>query len=72
MMPLDELVEALRRVSLPGAYRCLWCKYEDDCNSKGCVLIRSALEQLMVDDAQIRMLSLAVDPLVPKGDETDG
>ena len=61
MMPLDELVEALRRVSLPGAYRCL-----------GCVLIRSALEQLMVDDAQIRMLSLAVDPLVPKGDETDG
>lgn len=60
MMDRDELVNALRKVSLPGAFRCVCCEYESRCTIYGCAVIREAMRRLADDDVAMRLLNLAL------------
>lgn len=46
-MTNEELIQALDRLKVqPGSLACLGCGYEHNCTTKGCRILREAVEQL--------------------------
>lgn len=46
-MSRDELLQALRRM-MPetGSLACLGCGYEHNCSTRGCAIIRTAVDEI--------------------------
>ena len=51
-----ELIQALNRLKVQtGSLACLCCGYEHNCSTKGCRILREAVEQLEKERDQVLM-----------------
>ena len=51
-----ELIQALNRLKVQtGSLACLGCGYEHNCSTKGCRIMREAVEQLEKERDQVLM-----------------
>ena len=51
-----ELIQALNRLKVQtGSLACLGCGYEHNCTTKGCRILREAVEQLRKERDQVLM-----------------
>lgn len=51
-----ELIQALNRLKVQtGSLACLGCGYEHNCSTKGCRILREAVEQLEKERDQVLM-----------------
>lgn len=51
-----ELIQALNRLKVQtGSLACLGCGYEHNCTTKGCRILREAVEQLEKERDQVLM-----------------
>ena len=51
-----ELIQALNRLKVQtGSLACLGCGYEHNCSTKGCRIMREAVEQLEKERGQVLM-----------------
>lgn len=55
-MKREELIQALNHLKVQtGSLACLGCGYEHNCSTKGCRILREAVEQLGKERDQVLM-----------------
>lgn len=53
MMDVKELIKALRQMKVEtGSLVCLGCGYEHNCSTKGCAIIRQAVDMLEHEEVE--------------------
>lgn len=58
LMTKEELLSALRRMTVPDRHQCLGCGYEHSCGIHGCAVIKAAIQWIEVAEAPNGPLTL--------------